>query len=139
MTRDHNPLVIERERMEHERNQADIEFYRKFKMFFTGLAFAILSFIGSHPVSTSLKYIKIIEIVALAFILISGLLLLFNLSGVKIKTPLSDFSKLKIFDKFKYVPLYFLFNLNIHYWVCFIIGITLLLVGRAIALLTSSV
>jgi len=51
---------------------ADKEYIRKFRMFFTGLIFAIISFVRSHPISTTSSYIKIIEITALSCLLISG-------------------------------------------------------------------
>lgn len=123
---------IEYTKMEHTANLADREYNRKFKMFFTGLIFAIISFIGSHPISTSNTYLKIIEIVALSSLLISGLFLLGKLSSVRVKDSLS-YKELSC----RYKLVYFIFNLNIHYWFLFIFGMILLLIDRSIILLSS--
>lgn len=123
---------IEFAKMQHATNLADREYNRKFKMFFTGLIFAIISFIGSHPISTTHTYLKIIEIVALSSLLLSGLLLLGKLSSVQVKDSL-PYKELPC--KYKFV--YFIFNLNIHYWFLFIFGMILLLIDRSVNLLSS--
>ena len=120
--------TIEFEKMNHAESLADKEHIRRFRMFFTGLMFAIISFIGSHPISTSNSYLKIIEITALTSLLISGFLLLAKLSGVYIKVAYNDLKKIK------YKFLFFIFNINMHYWLFFIIGMILILIDRSIAL-----
>lgn len=121
---DTNELI----KMELAEKLADKEYIRKFHMFFAGLIFAIISFVGSHPISTTSNYIKIIEISALSCLLISGFLLLAKLSGVKFKNPYHDLKKER--DKF----FYFIFNINTHYWILFIIGMILILIDRSIVL-----
>lgn len=118
-------------RREHEAYEADRAYIRKFRMFFTGLVFAVISFIGSNPVVTDLKVVKILEVIALSLLLISGLLLLVKLSVIEVNK--TKFKDLSFMNKF----LYFIFKLNIHYWVFFIFGMILLIVGRSIALLCS--
>ncbi|WP_058535346.1 hypothetical protein [Legionella saoudiensis] len=80
---------IEYVKMTHATNLADREYDRKFKMFFTGLIFAIISFTGSHPITTHSSCLKMIEIVALSFLLLSGLLLLGKLSLTQVNPSLS--------------------------------------------------
>lgn len=120
--------TIELQKMLQAENLADKEYLRKFRMFFTGLIFAIISFIGSHPISTSNCYLKIIEITALTSLLIAGFLLLAKLSGVYIKGTYNELQTK--WHKF----LYFIFNINMHYWIFFIIGMILILIDRSIAL-----
>lgn len=45
-----------------------------FHMFFAGLAFTILSFIGAHPIETISNVMKIAEIIALFAVMIAGIL-----------------------------------------------------------------
>ncbi len=123
-----NDNTIEFEKMVHAESLSDKEYIRKFRMFFTGLIFAIISFIGSHPISTSNSYLKIIEITALTSLLISGFLLLAKLSGVYVKVAYNDLKKIR--DRF----FYFIFNINMHYWLLFIIGMILILIDRSIVL-----
>lgn len=120
--------TIEYTKMEHNESLADKEYIRKFRMFFTGLIFAIISFVGSHPISTSNSCLKIIEITALTSLLISGFLLLAKLSGVYVKGAYNDLTKIR------YKFFYFIFNINMHYWLLFIIGMILILIDRSIAL-----
>jgi len=132
MTRD--SLNKERMLMEHTEKLADTEFYRKFKMFFTGLIFAIISFIGSNAVKVDSKCIKAMEITALSMLLISGILLLVSLSGTRVRYPYTELINRKGYKKYRHSTLYFIFNLQCHYWSLFILGMVLLLIDRGFML-----
>lgn len=127
------------ETIEANWEMANLEFKRKFLMFFTGLVFAIISFAGAHPIQTSSNLIKIFDIIGLSFLLISGLLLLGKLSEIKIiirnqsePNSLKLIKKIKAgrFKKFWYIILYLIFNLNT-YWYFFITAMVILLFDRS--------
>lgn len=54
----------------------------KFKMFFAGLIFAILSYIGTNSQTPSNMILKIIVIISMISLLISGMILLAQLSNL---------------------------------------------------------
>ena len=115
--------------MDHQEHLSDKEYIRKFRMFFTGLIFAVISFISSNPIETKLLWVKITEFMALVLLLLSGLLLLEKLSGARVKS--TSFKATPCKYKLHYV----LLNINIHYWVSFVTGMILLVLDRGVSLL----
>lgn len=94
------PLNMEFEaRLKHEEEIAYWSRFQRFRMFFAGLIFAIISFIGTHPISTQLKWLKISEILSLSFLLITGVILLLRASCIKYVQPvgMECYSKDSIF------------------------------------------
>lgn len=60
-------------------NIATDQMRQRFYMFFTGLIFAILSFVGANLVKTHLLYINMLETISLFLLLKSGSILLLKL------------------------------------------------------------
>lgn len=86
----------------------DSEHKFRFKQFFAGLIFAIISFMAAHKINTQSSIIKSIEVATMILLFISGCLLLFQLAGYKGKEKI--------------------------YWVCFCLGMLLLIFNRSMLL-----
>lgn len=97
---------------------------QKFKMFFAGLVFATLSFIGIHPINTQLLFLKISETISLTFLLLCGIILLVQLAeyGVRMSDDVC-FVKRKFFE--------YVYVRNGGYWFLFIIGMGLMVFDRS--------
>jgi hypothetical protein len=63
------------------RDRVSVETAAKFRFFFTGLVFAILSFAIQFPLKTSDQSLKIVEATSWAFIAITALLALLDIGG----------------------------------------------------------
>lgn len=115
----HNAILLSRELL------------AKFKTFFAGLIFAMLSFIGTHPIITKIFYLKILETLSLGFLFIAGIILLLHLAGYKVNE-----SQLK--EKSYGIIMQVIFLREKPYWICFILGMLLLLTSRSIFLFKAS-
>ena len=97
---------------------------QKFKMFFAGLIFATLSFMGAHPIQTTSVYLKAFETISLSSLLLSGIILLVQLTELVAIVPSNNCLIKKIY--FDY-----LYNKSGAYWVLFILGMTLMVADRS--------
>ncbi|MGE3919696.1 MAG: hypothetical protein AB7F64_01915 [Gammaproteobacteria bacterium] len=96
--------------------------YAKYKMFFAGLVFATLSFIGTHSISTSNFILKILECASLVLLLVSGLVLLFHLAQ-------------HLGNLYNFKNKFFLLVMDERtYWFPFILGMILLVLNRCFLL-----
>ena len=101
--------------------------YSKFYMFFSGLVFATLSFVGAHPITTNLLILKILETTALFLLFIAGIILLVRLAEYKYNIE-------EIQCKCYRLVFNVIFRGERFYWTCFIIGMFLLTMNRIILL-----
>jgi hypothetical protein len=99
---------------------------QKFKMFFTGLIFAILSFIGTYPIKTTATYLKVFEIISSFSLLFSGLFLL---------TELAVFSQVMTNEFYLRKICLYMHGKKLNYWTLFIIGMCLMIVDRSVLLI----
>ncbi len=90
----------------------------RFKMFFAGLIFAILSFIGTHAIQTNYISLEILEVGSLASLLIAGTLLLLDLSEYRLPPPPES-----VIIESRYAK---------WYWLLFVFGMFLLILNRSI-------
>jgi hypothetical protein len=97
----------------------------KFKMFFSGLIFAILSFMGTHPIQTTSLFLKILETISLSSLLLSGIILLVQLTELKAKIP-------QHYCLIKKICFNYTYNKSGAYWFLFIVGMTLMVIDRSI-------
>lgn len=109
----------------------------RFQMFFAGLIFAVLSFILAHPIHIDNSFFKVIEIIALFCLLISGIILLAQLNKLWItgddpKTITSliviraiNFINTQVLSKKRY------------YWIAFLVGMVLIVIDRSATILLS--
>lgn len=100
---------------------------QKYKMFFAGLIFAIISFIGVNPVKTSLLWLKILEVISSVNLLFAGIFLLLRLSEISFR------SNERVCKLIKWSG-GIIFNSNLSYWILFLIGMSLLVFDRAVLL-----
>lgn len=98
---------------------------QKFMMFFAGLIFAVLSFMGAHPINTTSFFLKALEAVSMLSLLFSGLFLLTELA-VKSNIMTNKFYLRKIG--------LWLHNKGIDYWTLFIVGMVSMIADRSIML-----
>lgn len=107
----------------------------KFKMFFAGLIFAILSFIAAHPIQINSDLLKWIEIVALFLLFISGTLLLAQLNNVWVsfKEPEKITCAVTV-ALIKFINIRCLRG-RFGYWVTFLLGMFFIVIDRSAALL----
>lgn len=102
---------------------ADLEREQKFRMFFAGLIFAIISFIGAHPISNAPLLVKFMEVIGLFLLFLSGIVVLLEISEDTLKRNKWD---LMINNKLHFLAKY--------HWMCFLIGMMFLLLNRSILL-----
>lgn len=104
---------------------------QKFKMFFAGLVFATVSFIGTHPVDAAPKLLKIAEATSLISLLLAELILLAQLAEYKV-TIGEDVGSLhrKIGE--------IVFFKIIGFWALFIIGMSLMVIDRSVMMFLSN-
>lgn len=103
---------------------------QKFKMFFSGLIFSIISFIGVNPIKSDLFWLKLSEVISLFSLLLAGIFLLLRLNEI-------TYLRQQRFCLLINVIGNIIFNSYLAYWMLFIIGISLLLINRSILLLIS--
>ncbi|MBX9587121.1 MAG: hypothetical protein K2X50_07660 [Gammaproteobacteria bacterium] len=107
------------------------------KMFFAGLSFAVLSFIGSHPIVTHSLILKFIETISLLSLFFAGIILL-----LRLEQYVGPLKKFKSIEEYLKSPSYYLYKKTIififyeekSYWPCFIFGIAGMLVDRVAVL-----
>ena len=100
---------------------------QKYKMFFAGLIFAVISFIGTHPIKLPFLVLKIFEVISSISLLFAGVLLLLRLNELSYKINAKG-------RRLKECFYGFIFNSNLSYWILFLIGMSLLLFNRAVML-----
>ena len=107
---------------EKNRQRIALESAAKFRFFFVGLVFAILSFAIQFPIEGAGYYLKLAEAASWAFIAITGLLALADIGGFsrssEPKSKLTEFARGAM-------------------WACFLVGILLLLTSKIWASLTT--
>jgi hypothetical protein len=96
---------------------------QKFKMFFAGLIFAILSFVGTSPISTGNIYIKIFETLSSLSLLLSGIFLLSDLAVSAGIMPNGFYIRRLCI---------YMHNNRFDYWTLFLIGISLMVIDRSV-------
>ena len=99
---------------EINRRRIEMETAVRFRFFFTGLVFAILSFAIQFPVSSNVFAIKITEVSSWALFAVTGILALFDSGVVRGYTQGGLTRKWSIFM-----------------WICFFGGVLLLLASKA--------
>lgn len=114
----------------------------RFQMFFAGLIFAIVSFVGAHAISgEAFLWLKVSEVVALVCLLFSGVILLFRLGGIRYteKAPQEEDISSVCFLAYRCWRwlLDAVFNRERYYWMLFIFGMTLLVLNRSVLLFCS--
>ena len=104
--------------LDHEKNRqrVDIETATKFRFFFVGLVFAILSFAIQFPVKGVDFHLKLTEAISWGLITITGLFALIDIGGFALS---SDHSKCRL-SKFARIVM----------WACFLVGVVLLLASK---------
>jgi hypothetical protein len=107
----------------------------RFRMFFAGLIFAVVSFIGTHAVEVPFLYLKFSEIASLGCLLISGILLLVRISETRFEVGSKE--GLCFVKRCRAWLLDAVFNRDRYYWGLFILGMVLLVINRSILLLCS--
>lgn len=106
--------------LEHEKNRQRVvlESAAKFRFFFVGLVFAILSFAIQFPIKSEEFYLKLTETSSWALIATTGLLSLADIGGFSLSSePNSSLTKLA----------------RGVMWVCFLFGVVLLLASKICA------
>jgi hypothetical protein len=103
---------------------------QKFKMFFTGLVFATLSFIGTHPIKTTYLLLKISETISQISLLLCGIILLIQLAEYTIHSS-------KNIHIVKKISLEIIYKKSLGYWLLFITGMTLMVINRSILSFTN--
>lgn len=127
--RDNSMLTINlhNERIQSEERVQWLIRSQKYKMFFAGLIFAIISFIGVHPIHTSLLWLKILEVISSVSLLLAGVFLLLRLSEISFR------ANERVCKLIKWSGI-MIFNSNLTYWILFLIGMSLLVFNRAVLL-----
>ncbi len=97
------------------KQRIDLETAAKFRFFFVGLVFAILSFAIQFPVKSVEFYLKLTESMSWGLIAVTGLLSLADVGGFT-KSP-EQYTRLTQSARFTM-------------WGCFLIGVALLLVSK---------
>tara|TARA_R110000868_G_scaffold408967_1_gene693534 strand:+ start:344 stop:751 length:408 start_codon:yes stop_codon:yes gene_type:complete len=109
----------------------------KFRMFFGGLIFAIISFTGTNPIHTDILLLKIAEVISLLCLLFAGIILLIRLSGTRYVIHFNEKKEMTCCQNFKSWILDFLFNREVYYWGFFIIGMATIVFNRSFIILNS--
>ena len=118
-----NLEVLNKEKIRSEEYISYLQRRAKFKMFFASLIFAVLSFAGAHPIITNLLILKKTKTISMFLMLISGTILILQLAGYEISAKgRKTLIRTLIFEK------------EIIYWICFIVGIFLMILNRSILL-----
>jgi len=120
------PPIDDRE-LHYKLLEIDLLHLFRFKQFFSGLIFAIISFMASHQISTKNVPIKLIEISSMSLLFVSGLILLIQLAGYRV-----HYENLEckcIISVYKLI-----FKRGIIYWICFLLGVLLMIVNRSLLL-----
>lgn len=107
---------------ERQDNLARLQRNSKFKMFFAGLIFATLSFMGTHIIDTRYLWLKVSEVVALVLLFFAGVILLLQLAEYRINND--------VLNKFQRCFLKNIFMVEKWYWICFVIGMGSLISNR---------
>ncbi len=86
---------------------------------------------GAHPIKTSLLLLKIMESISMILLLITGVVLLAQLTGLKI------YNKDKVQCRCYLSFLEAIFENSKIYWPCFIGSMSIMVIEHSIALFTS--
>lgn len=100
---------------------------QRYKMFFAGLIFAIISYMGANPIHTSLLLLKIFEVISSVSLLLAGIFLLLRLSEVFFNRHANVCRLQKCLG-------ILIFNSNLSYGILFLIGMSLLILNRSVLL-----
>lgn len=145
VSRPDNSLGIAAKTRESNEYIAKAQLRARSQMFFAGLSFAVLSFIGSHPIISDSLILKLFETFSLLFLFCAGVILLLRLE--RYAGPLKHMNSASKREEYIKSPgcalckqvMIFLFLEEKSYWPCFIGGMALMLVDRAAFLFLNSI
>ena len=100
---------------EENRQRVSLESAAKFRFFFAGLVFAILSFAIQFPVKSPEFYLKLTEAASWGLIAVTGLFALVDIGGFSLSSEANN--RLPRFAR-------------VAMWSCFFLGVVLLLVSK---------